>query len=129
MINSRKETLREEIEELERAAEMELERKRRELARLEAMPDFGALVDGTVAALTVTYGRSRPYVVVGYKANGKWYLTGERSPNGVDSEELATWLTTSGRRLGTAAVLAEIQVESAYAIDLGAALFSALLGE
>ena len=129
MINSRKEALREEIEELERAAEIELARKRRELERLESLPDFGALVDGTVAAFTVTYGRSRPYVVVGYKTNGKWYLTGERSPNGIDSEELANWLTTQGRRLGTAAVLAEIETVTVGAIDLGAALFSALLGE
>lgn len=129
MISSRKEALREEIEELERAAELELARKRRELERLENLPDFGALVDGTVVAFTVTYGRSRPYVVVGYKTGGKWYLTGERSPNGVDSEELANWLTTSGRRLGTAAVLAEIETVTVGTIDLGAALFSALLGE
>jgi hypothetical protein len=129
MISSRREALREEIEELETAAEIELNRKRAELARLEALPDFGSLVDGTVVALTVTYGRSRPYVVVAYKTGGRWYLTGERSPNGVDSEELATWLTTSGRRLGTAAVLAEIETVTVGTIDLGAALFSALLGE
>lgn len=129
MISSRKEALREEIEELERAAELELARKRRELDRLESLPDFGALVDGTVVAFTVTYGRSRPYVVVGYKVGGKWYLTGERSPNGIDSDELANWLTTSGRRLGTAAVLAEIETVTVGTIDLGAALFSALLGE
>ena len=128
MISSRKEALREEIAELERAAEIELERKRRELNRLESLPDFSALVDGTVVALTVTYGRSRPYVVVGYKTNGKWYLTGERSPNGVDSEELAYWLTTSGRRLGTAAVLAEIETVTMGTIDLGG-LLGALLGE
>ena len=129
MINTRKDQLRQEIAELETAAEREVARMRRELDRLESLPDFGTLVDGTVVAFTVTYGRSRPYVVVGYKGDGKWYLTGERSPNGIDSEELATWLTTSGRRLGTAAVLAEIEVQSLYAIDLGAALFSALLGE
>jgi len=129
MISARRDALREEIAEIERAAELELARKRRELDRLENLPDFGALVDGTVVALTVTYGRSRPYVVVGYKTDGRWYLTGERSPNGVDSEELANWLTTSGRRLGTAAVLAEIETVTVGTIDLGAALFSALLGE
>ena len=128
MISTRKETLREEIAELERAAELELARKRRELERLENLPDFGALVDGTVVAFTVTYGRSRPYVVVGYKTQDKWYLTGERSPNGVDSEELATWLTTGGRRLGTAAVLAEIETVTVGTIDLGD-LMSRLLGE
>ena len=128
MINSRKEALREEIEELERAAELELARKRRELERLEALPDFGALVDGTVLAMTVTYGRSRPYVVIGYKVEGKWYLTGERSPNGVDSDNLANWLASSGRRLGTAAVLAEIETVTVGTIDLGD-LMSRLLGE
>jgi len=129
MISARRDALREEIAEIERAAELELARKRRELDRLENLPDFGALVDGTVVALTVTYGRSRPYVVVGYKTDGRWYLTGERSPNGVDSEELANWLTTSGRRLGTAAVLAEIETVTVGTIDLGAALFAGLLGE
>jgi hypothetical protein len=128
MINSRKETLREEIAELETAAQREVSRMRRELERLEALPDFGALVDGTVAGLTVTYGRSRPYVVVGYKTGGKWYLTGERSPNGVDSEELANWLTTGGRRLGTAAVLAEIETVTVGTIDLSG-LLGQLLGE
>jgi hypothetical protein len=128
MIGTRKEALREEIAELERAAEIELARKRRELDRLESLPDFGSLADGTVVALTVTYGRSRPYVVVGYKVNGLWYLTGERSPNGVDSEGLASWLTTSGRRLGTAAVLAEIETVTVGTIDLGG-LLGALWGE
>lgn len=128
MINSRKEALREEIAELERAVSTELAARRRELERLENLPDFGALVDGTVVAFTITYGRSRPYVVVGYKVGEKWYLTGERSPNGIDSEELANWLTTGGRRLGTAAVLAEIVTASVSTIDLGA-LLSDLIGE
>lgn len=127
MISSRKEALREEIVELERAAEIELARKRQELNRLENLPDFGALVNGTVVAFTVTYGRSRPYVVVGYKVRDLWYLTGEKSPNGVDSEDLANWLTTGGRRLGTAAVLAEIETVTVGTIDLGAALYSALM--
>lgn len=128
MISSRKEALREEIAELERAVSTELAARRRELERLENLPDFGVLVDGTVVAFTITYGRSRPYVVVGYKVGEKWYLTGERSPNGIDSEELANWLTTGGRRLGTAAVLAEIVTASVSTIDLGA-LLSDLIGE
>lgn len=128
MIISRKEALREEIAEIERAAGAEVARMRRELERLENLPDFGALVNGTVVAFTVTYGRSRPYVVVGYKVRDLWYLTGEKSPNGVDSEGLANWLTTSGRRLGTAAVLAEIETVTMGTIDLGG-LLGALLGE
>ena len=126
-MNARMQALRSEIEELETAAEMELNRKRAELARLEAMPDFGELVDGSVVGLTVTYGRSRPYTVIAYKTRSEWFLTGAKSPNGIDSDELASWLSTQGRRLGSAVVLAEFGVMPLSTIDLGA-LFGALGG-
>ena len=54
-----------------------------------------------------------------YRARGLWYLTGKTSPNGVSSDALAEWLSTSGRRLVSAAVLAEIETPS---VDLGALL-------
>ena len=111
MIESRKAELRAEIT-----------RRERELAKLDALPDFEALVDGTVAALFVTLGRSRPYTFVAYKARDRWYLTGQRSPNAASSDELAEWLVTGGRRLETMAVLAEIETMSVSAVDLGALL-------
>lgn len=109
----------------DRKAELrrEIERKTKELEKLDALPDFEELADGTVAALFVTLGRSRPYTYVAYRTRGLWYLTGSRSPNGVSSDALAEWLSTSGRRLVSAAVLAEIEtVTVAPSVDLGALL-------
>jgi hypothetical protein len=115
----------------DRKAELraEIARRERELAKLDALPDFEALVDGTVVALSLTLGR-RPYVYIGYKARERWYLTGRNSPNGVSSDELAEWLVTSGRRLVSAAVLAEIETVElgVAAVDLGALLDAAACG-
>lgn len=110
----------------DRKAELraEIERKAKELEKLDALPDFEELADGTVAALFVTLGRSRPYTYVAYRTRGLWYLTGSRSPNGVSSDALAEWLSTSGRRLVSAAVLAEVETVTveARSVDLGALL-------
>lgn len=111
----------------DRKAELraEIARRERELAKLDALPDFGELVDGTVVALMVTLGRSRPYAFIGFKTRGRWYLTGQQSPNGATSDELAEWLVSSGRRLEAATVLAEIEtVAVGVAVDLGALLES-----
>jgi hypothetical protein len=116
----------------DRKAELraEIARREHELARLDALPDFDALADGTVAALMVTLGRSQPYTFIGFKTRGQWYLTGKRSPNGVTSDELAGWLETGGRRLETWAVVAEIETVavSAAAVNLGALLSGAFAG-
>lgn len=126
-IEDRKARLRAEIERDRRAAEAALARKTRELEKLDALPDFEELADGTVAALFVTLGRSRPYIVVAFRNRGLWYLTGETSPNGVSSDALAEWLSTSGRCLVSAAVLAEIETVTP-SVDLGA-LLGALTGD
>lgn len=108
------------LEDREAALRAEIERKAKEL---EGLPDFEELTDGTVAALFVTLGRSRPYTYVAYRARGLWYLTGSRSPNGVSSDALAEWLSTSGRRLVSAAVLGPLASnEYAEYVDLGALL-------
>ncbi|AAT36795.1 Pas47 [Actinoplanes phage phiAsp2] len=91
------------------------------------MPDLGELADGTVLGLVVTYGPSRPYPVIGYKAGGNWHLTGERSPNKISSDDLAEWLMSGGRHLRLAQVLAEFEVGAVPVIDLGA-LLDGLLG-
>jgi hypothetical protein len=116
----------------DRKAELraEIARRERELAKLDALPDFEELADGTVAALYVTLGRSRPYVFIAYKVRDRWYLTGRNSPNGASSDELAEWLVSSGRRLEAAAVLAEIETVTVglSAVDLGALLAGARAG-
>lgn len=103
------------IEEKKQNLRDEISRRERELARLEALPDLENVADGTVMALAVTYGwraPSRPYVVIGYKTRGVWNLTGEKSPNGITSDALADWLSTSGRTLVSAKELALIEVET-----------------
>lgn len=114
----------------DRKAELrrEIERRERELAKLDALPDFEPLVDGTVMAMSVTLGGSRPYTYIGYKARDQWYVTGKRSPNGVTSDELAEWLVTGGRRLVTAAVIAEIETVTVgvAVVDLEEALLASL---
>lgn len=126
-LEDRKAALRREIELAEAERARRVVGATRELEKLNSLPDFGELAEGTVAALVITYGRSRPYVVIAYKANGNWHLTGERSPNRISSEELAVWLTTQGRTLVSATVLAEIEavtyeVGPVAAVDLGALL-------
>lgn len=129
-IENRKALLREEIERTRSAVETELARKERYLAELEAMPEFGDLPDGSVLALIIRWGngRSRPYVVIGYKVNDLWYLTGKDSPNGVASGALATWLMTGSRRLERAEVLAEVQAVQVAAVDLTALLLGGMGG-
>jgi len=100
----------------------EIERKARYLETLEAMPDFGMLADGTVLGLVVTFGPSRGYPVIAYKADGFWFVTGKRGPDGATSDALAEWLMSGGRHLRAAQVLAEFAVESIPVFDLGAAL-------
>lgn len=123
-IENRKAALRREIEDTRSAVENELARKERYLAELEAMPEFGELPDGSVVALVIRWGngRSRPYVVIGYKVNDLWYLTGKDSPNGVASGALATWLMTGSRRLERVEMLAEVQAVQVSMVDLGALL-------
>jgi hypothetical protein len=126
-LEDRKAALRREIELAEAERARRVVGATKELERLSSLPDFEELVDGTVAALVVTYGRSRPYVVIAYKTGGNWYLTGDRSPNRIDSEELSVWLTSQGRSLVSASVLAEIEavtveVASVSAVDLSALL-------
>jgi len=104
----------------------QIERAERELAKLDALPDFEELPEGSVVALVVTLGRSRPYTFVGLKTAGKWYLTGHRSPNGATTAELEDWLTTQGRRLVGAKHLATVEVQTVGFVDLGAALLASI---
>lgn len=106
----------------------EIERKARYLESLEAMPDFGLLTDGTVLGLVVTFGSSRAYPMIAYKAGDRWFVTGERGPNGATSDVLAEWLMSQGRHLRHAQVLGEFAVETVSMFDLGAALGDLLDG-
>jgi hypothetical protein len=112
----------------ERKAELAQIRDRaaKELAKLDALPDFEELADGSIVAMTITYGPSRPYGVVAYKTGGHWFLTGKNSPNKISSDELAGWLATGGRRLQAATVVAEFTVERVPVFDLGDAMLAAM---
>lgn len=104
----------------------EIERKARYLESLEAMPDFSLLEDGTVLGLVVTFGPSKGYGMIAYKAGDRWFVTGERGPNGATSDALAEWLMSGGRHLRHAQVLAEFRAETLEVFDLGSALGSLL---
>jgi hypothetical protein len=115
------------LEDRKAALRKEIERKERYLESLEAMPDFDGLADGSIVALTVTYGASRPYPVVAYKGGEGWFLTGAKSPNGITGDELSEWLMSQGRHLRSATVVAEFTLEPvAPAFDLGEAMLSAM---
>jgi hypothetical protein len=102
------------------------ERAKRKLERLSQLPDLEALADGTVLAATLGFLRGgKPYTYIGYKVEGRWYFTGgSTSPNKASSEEVAEWLTRSGRRVLGMVVLAELAVEviSVPTVDLDALL-------
>lgn len=116
MLESKKDELRREIA-----------RRELELEKLENMPDFSVMPDGTVAGMAVRLGASRPYTYVGLKTSGCWFLTGKSGPNGVSSDGLAMWLSTGGRNLVAFLPLAEIEVEvievtDVAVVDLGEVL-------
>ena len=101
-IESRKQELRREIE-----------RKAAYLRTLESLPDFDELNQGSIVALTVTCENSRPYPVVGFKAEDEqWYLASSfpMSVGGYTSGGLAEWLMSQGRRLQTATVVGQFTV-------------------
>lgn len=126
-LETRKAQLRDELERDEAALRRRIERKERYLETLEAMPEFDAMPDGSIVTMTVTYGASRPYPVVAYNGGGgKWYLTGEKSPNGVSGDELAEWLMTGGRHLRSAQLIAEFTVEAVRPFDITAAILNSM---
>lgn len=125
-LETRKAQLRDELERDEAALRRRIERKERYLETLEAMPEFDAMADGSIVTMTVTYGASRPYPVVAYNGGGKWYLTGEKSPNGVSGDELAEWLMTGGRHLRSAQLIAEFTVEAVRPFDITAAILNSM---
>lgn len=116
------------LEDRKAALRREIERKERYLESLEAMPDFDGLADGSIVALTVTYGASRPYPVVAYKGGEGWFLTGAKSPNGITGDELSEWLMSQGRHLRAATVVAEFTLEPVAPFDIAAAMVEAMGG-
>jgi len=104
----------------------DIARQERYLESLEAMPEFEELKDGSVVAMTVSYGASSPYPVIAYKGGDAWYLTGAKSPNGITSADLAEWLVSQGRHLRSAVVIAEFTVERVPAFDIGEAMAAAM---
>lgn len=114
------------LEERKERIRRDIARQERYLESLEAMPDFGELKDGSIVAMTVSYGSSSPYPVIAYKGGDSWYLTGAKSPNGVSSADLSEWLITQGRHLRSAVVVAEFTLEPVVPFDIADAMLSAM---
>jgi hypothetical protein len=104
----------------------EIARRERELEKLESLPDLSAMADGSIVALFVRHAGSKPYTYVAYLTRGRFYLTGKTSPDGVTAEELADWLTTSGRSLVGTMPVAILETGVVPAFDLGEALVNSL---
>jgi hypothetical protein len=125
-LERRKEQVRQEIDSALAKHAREIERKERYLESLDAMPEFDLLDEGTILALTVTFGPSKPYPMVAYKGGGRWFATGKNAPNGVTGDELAEWLISGGRHIRSAAAIATFTVERAAPFDLGEAMLAAM---
>lgn len=112
------------VREIERAA-AERAAAEKELEKLNALPDFAAMADGTVFLTVVRLGGRAPYTYVGFKTKGRFYFTGSTGPNGVGVDEVQRWLTRAGRTLVAFQELAVVQVDT-YLVgdpfDLAAAL-------
>jgi hypothetical protein len=94
-----------------------------ELERLDALPDFGAMADGTVIYLAVTNTGSRPVPYVGLKRATGWSFT--NGPSDISADQVAEWLTGRYRKVVAAVALAEIEMVSPV-VDLGAALLESI---
>jgi hypothetical protein len=113
-------------EDLERIAAAG-DKAKRELERLNELPDLDALGEGSVIGVALRFVRSpTAYNYIGYKVGGKWFFTGERSPNGVSSEDAAAWMAKSGRRVLAVALLGKFTTERVPVVDLGEMLLASL---
>lgn len=108
------------------ALRAEIARKERELAKLDSLPDFTALVDGSIVALFVQHGGGKPYTYVAFLTDGRFYLTGRNGPNGVNVDQLASWLTTGGRHLAGMLPVAVLETGVVSGFDLGEALLASM---
>ncbi len=112
---TRKDQLREQIEAAERTAE----RAGRELARLEALPDFSQAAEGDVLAILVEWpGGRRSYTYVVIKAGGRWFVTGQAGGKG--DEELTEFLVANRRNVVDIKYLATVLTGPVETMDLGA---------
>jgi hypothetical protein len=107
------------------AADAERVAAEKELEKLNALPDFEAMADGTVFPTVVRLGGRAPYTYVGFKTKGRFYFTGATGPNGVGVDEVQRWLTRAGRTLVAFQELAVVQVDTSLVgdvFDIAAAL-------
>jgi hypothetical protein len=125
-LEDRKDALRRELERDEAALRSRIERKARYLETLEAMPDFDRMADGSIVTMLVTHGRSAPYPTIAYKGGSRWYVTGEKGPNGITGDDLGEWLMTGGRHLRSAQLIAEFTVQKVSPFDITETILGAL---
>ena len=71
---------------------MKLMRRREQLALLEIWPDEDPFEDGTTLEFVKVFPNStKEYPYRALRADGLWYLTGERSPNRITWEAFVNW--------------------------------------
>lgn len=95
-----------------------------ELERLESLPDFDRLEDGSVLAVAVRHQGGRASQYVGLKEAGRWSFTGRNTPAGANGDQVAEWLTRAGRQVIVIEVIATLELVRVPAVDLGALLDS-----
>jgi hypothetical protein len=95
-----RETLRErlrresrELEEAVTALAAQLDRRTKQLAHLDRFPESDPFADGDVIAFerNFPHGDQR-YSYAAQRADGLWYVTGAKSPNGVSWDKLVDWM-------------------------------------
>lgn len=91
-----------------------------ELERLESMPDFDAMEDGTVLAVVFQRRASgRTVQIVGLKEAGRWSFTGGRdTPDNATGDHVAEWLTGTGKQVVAVEVLARLELVRLPEVDL-----------
>lgn len=96
-----------------------IRRAERELAKLDALPDFDGMREGSVLALAVKYPAGQAYTYVGLKAGARWHFTGRNSPNGATGEQVIQWLTSDTRQVIAVTKIGDVQTVEVPTVDLG----------
>lgn len=91
-----RERLRRELRELEEAVTAlaaQLDRRTKQLEHLNRFPEDDPFLDGDVIAFerNFPHGDQR-YSYAAQRADGLWYVTGNKSPNGVPWDKLVDWM-------------------------------------
>lgn len=97
VVETLRERLTREHAELEEALTVisgQLARRTKQLEHLKRFPEVDPFTDGTVLQFEKSFPNTpdNHYSYVAHRANGYWYLTGERSPQRITWEQLVSWM-------------------------------------